>query len=234
MTQALPSIEGDNTRFFMTSWKLKRLKRNFINNNHDCTNVLCCTDLDTCDRICNEITANSTDAELAKQRHRWSSMTVMAAEDHHDPANKLFIRLRQGNLQGDTQAVHSFPRAFQQVTGPWNLSHFYMYRQYEGGGQSDHAICYARCPLTNRLVDTSLTKYADDLVKTVVGPDKLSHQRNLEGLIRRAEASSLSLSESLQEHSYAQNTEKLVIRRHRPKRRRCAQKYQIRTKWADN
>ena len=194
----------------MNNWKLKRLKLNFINNNHDCTNAFCCTDLETCDKVCHEIMSNDTDAELAKQRHRWSSMTVMASEDMHDPANQLFMRPRQGNLQGDTQAVHSFPRAFQDITGPWNFSHVYMYQKYEGSGNADHAICYTMCPQTGKHVDTSLTKYADDITKTVIGPETLTDTANLEGLLRRAEASSLELSESLDRHSYAQNTDKLM------------------------
>ena len=35
-----------------TNFKLTRAKRNFINNNHDCTNAFCCTGHADCDEIC--------------------------------------------------------------------------------------------------------------------------------------------------------------------------------------
>ncbi len=55
------------------------------------------------------------------------------------------------------------------------------------------------------------------MVKTILGPPPDYHrhghraeQEALEGLIRRAEASSLHFSQSLEEHGYAQNCDKLI------------------------
>ena len=183
----------------------------FVNNNHDCTNAFCCTTLEACDQVCTEILGNDTDVEFGKQRHRWSSMTVQAREDRRDPCNQLCMRPQQGNLQGDTQAVHSFPRAFREPIHSWNYGHLPMYRHFDGSGPNDHAACYTNCPQTGKLVDTTLTKYADDLVKTIIGPRHLKNDiGSLEGLFRRAEASSGLLSTSLEDYSYAQNTDKLL------------------------
>ena len=38
-----------------TNFKLTRAKRNFVNNNHDCTNAFCCTRHEECDEICEKI-----------------------------------------------------------------------------------------------------------------------------------------------------------------------------------
>ena len=177
--------------------KLTRLGRCCIKNNHDCTNAFCCTTHDTCDEVCDQLFSTAADRELGKQRHRWSSMRVQAREDFRDPEGQLFMRPYQGNLQGDTQAVHSFPRAFQDPVEKWQQGHAAMYAAFEHSAPNDHLYCMSKCPQTGVSVDLSLTKYADDLVKTIIGPDCEREEERSDGLIRRAEASLLLLSHSL-------------------------------------
>ena len=80
----------------------------------------------------------------------------------------------------------------------------------------DFEFCHTKCPQTNICVDTAHTRYADDVVKTILGPvpnyrcHPRAEQQALEGLIRRAEASSLLFSKYLGEKGYAQNTDKLI------------------------
>ena len=253
-----------------TNYKLVRAKRNFVNNNHDCTNAFCCTSLDECDDICDRFLFDAPeDKAFGKQRHRYSSSIVQSREDKRDPQNKLFVRPQQGNLQGDTQAVKTFPLAFVKPTNPWILQHMDIYDSLGNEEQSAHKLtsaseqttqtapsqpsftasatqsgldatprvassvgdfrttfataiadyeyCHTECPQTGQVVDTAHTKYADDIVKTVLGPEPnftvhghSAGQRAMESLIRRAEASSMLLSEALEEEGYAQNTDKLI------------------------
>ena len=130
--------------------------------------------------------------------------------------NPLFIRPRQGNLQGDTQAVKTFPLAFNEPIQRWLFQHLDVYATLSNGTVMDFEFCHTKCPQTNKCVDTAHTRYADDVVKTIIGPVP-NYQRHtnaeeqaLEGLIRRAEASSLLFSKFLGEKGYAQNTDKLV------------------------
>ena len=211
-----------------TNFKLTRAKRNFINNNHDCTNAFCCTSHAECDRICEEsLFTSPEDAALGKQRHRYSSSVVQAREDRRDPHNPLFIRPQEGNLQGDTQAVKTFPIAFERPVSHWILQHLDVYSIASHAPAhadtippqvvQDYNFCIAQCPQTNQVVDTAHTKYADDIVKTIIGPlpdyhrhGLLAHQEALEGLVRRAESSSLLLTQTLAKEGYAQNAGKLI------------------------
>ena len=213
-----------------TNFKLTRAKRNFINNNHDCTNAFCCTGLDECDQICSEKLFEPEDVDLGQQRHRYSSCVVQSREDRHDPDHPLFIRPQQGNLQGDNQGVKTFPLAFEQPVSRWLLHHLQVYlslsgnayRENEDGSAPQEVLreynfCLARCPQTGESVDTAHTKYADDIVKTILGPPPSpllhghrAHQEALECLVRRAEASSILLSKCLEEEKYAQNESKLI------------------------
>ncbi len=70
-----------------------------------------------------------------------------------------------------------------------------------GGTVADFEFCIAYCPQTGKCVDTAHTKHADDMVKTIIGPvpnfDKYPNDADLkalEGLARRAEASSTLFS----------------------------------------
>ena len=83
------------------------------------------------------------------------------------------------------------------------------------GVRAEYEFCHTICPQTAKNMDTAHTKYADDMVKTILGPvpdyhrhAHMAEQEALEGLIRRAEASSLLFSQSLEEFGYAQNTKK--------------------------
>ena len=200
-----------------TNFKLTRAKRNFINNNHDCTNAFCCTGHEECDEICEKhLFSNAEDAHLGKQRHNWASCKVQAREDYRDPMNPLFIRPKQGSLQGDTQAVKTFPLAFNEPIQRWLFQHLDIYATLSKGTVMDFEFCHTKCPQTNICVDTAHTRYADDVVKTILGPvpnyqcHPRAEQQALEGLIRRAEASSLLFSKYLGEKGYAQNTDKLI------------------------
>ena len=82
---------------------------------------------------------------------------------------------------------------------------------------AEHEFSHAVCPQTGTCVDTAHTKYADDMVKTILVPapdyrryGHRAEQEALEGLVRKAEASSLLISQSLEEHGYAQNSDKLI------------------------
>ena len=211
-----------------TNFKLTRAKRNFINNNHDCTNAFCCTSHEACDYICeNHLFNSSDDAAFGKQRHRYSSSIIQAREDKRDPHNPLFIRPQEGSLQGDTQAVKTFPIAFEEPVSHWILQHLDVYsiasppptQAYTFPSQvvQDYNFCISTCPQTNQVVDTAHTKYADDIVKTILGPlpdfqryGFRAHQEALEGLVRRAELSSLLLTQTLAKKGYAQNANKLI------------------------
>ena len=201
-----------------TNFKLTRARRNFVNNNHDCTNAFCCTGHEDCDKICeSHLFEGTEDIHLGKQRHQWASCQVQAREDYHDPTNPLFIRPQQGNLQGDTQAVKTFPIAFNEPVSLWIFQHMDIYATLSNGTIEDYEFCHATCPQTSRCVDTAHTRYADDVVKTIIGPvpDYSAHPADAEnqalaGLTRRAEASSLLFSKFLGEKGYAQNTDKLI------------------------
>ena len=159
---------------------------------------------------------NTEDAHLGKQRHNWASCKVQAREDYRDPMNPLFIRPQQGSLQGDTQAVKTFPLAFNEPIQRWIFQHLDVYATLSNGTVMDFEFCHTKCPQTNRCVDTAHTRYADDVVKTIIGPvpNYQNHtdaeEQALAGLIRRAEASSLLFSKFLNEKGYAQNTDKLI------------------------
>lgn len=201
-----------------TNFKLYRARRNFVNNNHDCTNVFCCTQLTECDKICEtHLFEGDEDIKLGKQCHNWSSCQVQAKEDYHDPANQLSIRPQQGNLQGDTQAVKTSPIAFSEPVSQWIFQHMDIYNTLSAGSISAYEFCHAICLQTGKNVDTAHAKYADDMVKTIIGPvpdfDKHpadAEVRAMEGLVRRAEASSLLFGTHLEEYGYAQNTDKLM------------------------
>ena len=211
-----------------TNFKLTRAKRNFINNNHDCTNAFCCTSHEECDRICEEhLFTSPENIAFGKQRHRYSSSIVQAREDKRDPHNPLFIRPQEGSLQGDTQAVKTFPIAFEEPVSHWILQHLDVYSIASPAPAQadtispqvvqDYNFCIAICPQTNQVVDTAHTKYADDIVKTILGPlpdyhrhGHRAHQEALEGLVRRAESSSLLLTQTLARKGYAQNASKLI------------------------
>ena len=91
------------------------------------------------------------------------------------------------------------------------------YAILSNGTIMDYEFCHTKCPQTSRCVDTAHTRYADDVVKTIIGPipDYSAHpadadRQALAGLTRRAEASSLLFSKFLEEKGYAQNTDKLI------------------------
>ena len=131
--------------------------------------------------------------------------------------NPLFIRPQQGSLQGDTQAVKTFPLAFNEPVQRWIFQHLDIYATLSEGTVMDYEFCHTKCPQTNRCVDTAHTRYAGDVVKTIIGPIPNYHaypidadKQALIGLTRRAEASSLLFSKFLNEKGYAQNTDKLI------------------------
>ena len=131
--------------------------------------------------------------------------------------NPLFIRPQQGSLQGDTQAVKTFPIAFNEPIQRWIFQHLDIYATLSDGTVMEYEFCHTKCAQTNRCVDTAHTRYADDVVKTIIGPIPNYHaypmdadKQALIGLTRRAEASSLLFSKFLNEKGYAQNTDKLI------------------------
>ena len=143
-----------------TNFKLTRAKRNFINNNHDCTNAFCCTQLADCDKICEtQLFEGDEDIALGKQRHNHSSSVVQAQEDKYDPHHPLFIRPKQGNLQGDNQTVKTFPIAFNTPVSLWILTHLDVYGTLSPPRAHNHEAlriqitaeyeyCHAVCPQT--------------------------------------------------------------------------------------
>ena len=86
--------------------------------------------------------SNTEDANLGKQRHNWASCQVQAREDYRDPMNPLFIRPQQGSLQGDTQAVKTFPLAFNEPVQRWIFQHLDIYATLSNGTVMDYEFCH--------------------------------------------------------------------------------------------
>ena len=75
----------------------------------------------------------------------------------------LLVKTGTGGLMGDPFMVHMFGRAFAVPVSAWQLE--------QRGFDDCYAALYCKCPVNNKPVDLSLTKYADDLVKMVMVKD---------------------------------------------------------------
>lgn len=91
--------------------------------------------------------------------------------------------------------VHSFSRAFAKPVREWQTAQ----PRYD----VNYDCLYAKCEVMERTVDLSLTKYADDLFKTLAA-------RTLGDLRTVSRASNGGLDAALQPYGYVQNVENQV------------------------
>lgn len=175
-----------------TLWRTKRAKRSVVLNNTDMTNAFACSDWEEHDQTVARDLFNEGDVDFAKQRYRWASVSLPCFE------GQCNMRIGCGAFMGDPFAVAAFGHNFRKHIYDWNIGHYELF----GKGALELSC---RHPVDNdRMLDMSLTKYADDLVNAVIG-DK---ENNNHVLVERVKGS-LDWLDCCLEPGYAQNRCKL-------------------------
>eukprot|EP00974_Lingulodinium_polyedra_P109367 10582149-Lingulodinium_polyedra.AAC.1 len=144
--------------------------------------------------VCETSLVEEEDISFAKQRFEQAAVLMPCGGEE-----ELLLKTGCGALMGDPFAVHSFRHAFAQPVAQWNAAHYHFM-----GNDARALFCTAPWPGGGR-VDLSISKFADDLVKLVLG--------NCEGvklLAERIQQSSDCLDKVLEPFGYAQNVDKLA------------------------
>ena len=119
------------------------------------------------------------------QRYQWASVQLPAMEED------ILIRIGCGALMGDQYPVRSFLASYETATCQLNLELSFLL------STDDNQFFYCRSPVEDEpsrdLTDLSLSKYADDVTKSVLAPKDSSVQQ----LFEVTEQASTSLSNLL-------------------------------------
>ena len=172
------------------AWRLKNCGFNFLMNNHDLANAFGSTDWEALEEA-NRLILTEADLHFGEQRYRWSAIGLPLGA-----GEELLVRNKCGAPMGDPYVVHSFPRAFATPTRQWQM-------QAKNYNELHNAML-VKDPVTGLLVDLSLSKYADDLVKLLPVPAGSP----VEKLAALSAASNESLDFNLKGAGFEQNIKK--------------------------
>jgi hypothetical protein len=133
------------------------------------------------------------------QRYEWASVQLPGQE------GDFLVRIGCGALMGDQFAVNSFLTMYEKPTTAWNLAVFSIL-------PADDALFFTcHSPLVDQryaggMSDLGISKYADDVVKSVVAPK----ESNLQDLLDATSAVLSSFDEEIEPYGLGQNQKKLV------------------------
>lgn len=175
------------------SWRLRRQGRSSFKMLFDMTNAFASTPREQHERIF----AGRAAAPLYRQRYERS---YMRAETSNGPVDLLGT---VGGRMGDKNEPEAFAEVFREPIAAWNTAQTLPDRE---------RLLIARCPVTNRRVDLSLTKYADDVAKEVVMPEEaIERDGHYDTMREMARECNESLDEYLACYGYSQNRSKQAI-----------------------